>query len=62
MATHKDFEDFLMDYCVKNNPQWLDDDYTDMFDHWLEGLDTCEWLQLGNKYAKTVKEANLPVK
>ena len=56
LKNHKDFEDFLQDYFIRNNPHCLDDDIPDAFSEWIADLDSCEWLEFGDKYAKAIKD------
>ena len=50
---HKDFEDFLMDYHCRNNPELLDDMLPEAFDDWVSNLDSDDFIKLGDKYFNT---------
>lgn len=52
MKTYKDFEDFLQEKFIENNPSVLDDDIPDAFSDWLADLDVQELIDYGNAYAK----------
>ena len=43
------FTSFLEKKCFEENPQVLDDDMSDFFDSWLEGLDAQELIDYGNE-------------
>ena len=53
--TYRDFEDFLQCYHCENNPEILDDDLPDAYNDWISDLSVDDWIELGNKYAKTIK-------
>jgi wobble nucleotide-excising tRNase len=46
------FEDFLQDKFIKQNPTVLDDDIPDAFDEWLQELAPEEWIEYGDEYKK----------
>ena len=50
---YRDFEDFLMERCMLENPMVLDDDSHDFFDDWIVNLEVDDWLKYGDMYAKT---------
>jgi hypothetical protein len=50
----KDFEDFLQDKFIRQNPTVLDDDIPDAFDEWLQEIEVDLWLEYGEEYAKTI--------
>ena len=49
---YKDFEDYLQECHIKENPHLLDDDIPDAFSDWLSDLDTDEWIRLGDSYKR----------
>lgn len=51
---YKDFEDYLQEYFMRQNPHLLDDDIPDAFADWLSDLDTDDWLRLGDLYGKAI--------
>ena len=51
----KDFEDYLMEVCFKQNSAVLDDDRPDFFDDWICNLEPHEWLEYGEKYKRGEK-------
>ena len=44
------FENYLMDRFIAMNPQVLDDDINDGFDHWLSTCDVNEIIGWGETY------------
>lgn len=46
-----DFEDFLKDEFILDEPMTLDDDFPDAFDNWLAYLDADTWIKHANTYA-----------
>ena len=51
---YKDFEDFLMEKCMQENPQWLDDCYPDAYVGWSSELSVEELIAYADKYAKKI--------
>lgn len=52
---YKDFEDYLMEKFLLENPHILDDDSIDAFDDWLCDLSPDEWISYGNCYKNISK-------
>ena len=57
MEHFKDFEDFLQDKFIRQNPTVLDDDIPDAFSDWLGDIEVDLWLEYGDEYAKAVPHA-----
>jgi len=57
MEHFKDFEDFLQDKFIRQNPTVLDDDIPDAFSDWLGDIEVDLWLEYGDEYAKAVSHA-----
>lgn len=51
---YKDFEDYLQEYHMRQNPHLLDDDLPDAYSDWLCDLDTDDWIRLGDSYGKAI--------
>ena len=49
---YKDFEDYLMQRCQKENPDVLDDSFPDVFDDWLSNLEPDDWMKFADTYAQ----------
>jgi len=49
-----DFEDYLQDKFIRDNPHVLDDDIPDAFDNWLSDMDCGELIDLANDWGKTL--------
>jgi len=49
---HQDFEDFLKDCFMEDEPESVGtkDDFDDNFDNWLNRLDASAWLEYGDKF------------
>lgn len=56
---HKDFEDFLQDKFIRNNPMVLDDDVPDAFSEWLEDIDVNDLIKFADQYAKKIDCSNM---
>ena len=48
----KNFEDFLQDKFIRQNPTILDDDIPDAFDEWLCEIEPELWIEYGDEYKK----------
>ena len=48
----KNFEDFLQDKFIKQNPTILDDDIPDAFDEWLCDIEPELWIEYGDEHKK----------
>jgi len=51
---HKDFEDYLCDRFMRENPHYLDDDYPDVFNYYIADIDPNELMELADEYVKEV--------
>ncbi len=51
-----DFENYLQEQFMKDEPQVLDDDIPDAFDAWLETKDVNDIIEYSGKYDKIVKD------
>ena len=51
-TNHQDFEDFLKDCFMEEEPESVGnkDTFDDNFDNWLQNLDAEEWLEYGDKF------------
>ena len=49
-----DFEGYLQDKFVEENPQVLDDDISDSFNDWLGGSEIQDIIDYGQRYAEKV--------
>lgn len=47
-----DFEDYLQDKFIRDNPHVLDDDIPDAFSEYLGNLDPMELIELANEWGK----------
>lgn len=47
-----DFEKWLEDVCLEQNPTVLDDDMPDFFDDWIGNLSSEDFIAYANEYAK----------
>ena len=54
---HQDFEDFLKDSFMLDEPESVGnkDTFDDNFDNWLNRLDASEWLEYGGKFNRLTK-------
>lgn len=52
---YKNFEDYMQEMFMQEEPCLLDDDLPDAFDAWVCELDADSWLAYGDKYAAIVK-------
>jgi hypothetical protein len=54
---HQDFEDFLKDCFMEDEPESVGnkDTFDDNFDNWLTQLDAEEWLKYGDKFNRLNK-------
>ena len=48
----KEFEDYLEEQFLRQEPQFLDDDISDAFGAWLECVDRQEYIDYANKFLK----------
>ena len=51
-----DFEDFLMDRFIRNNPSMLDDDIPDAFSEWVGDCDPNDMITYANYWGKQLVE------
>lgn len=49
---HKDFEDYLQDKFIRENPSVLDDDVPDAFSEWLADADVSDVIRWADAYAR----------
>lgn len=49
-----DFEDYLQDKFIRDNPYVLDDDIPDAFSDWISDLDPNELIEMANDWVKTL--------
>lgn len=49
-----DFEDYLQDKFIRDNPHVLDDDIPDAFSDYISYLDPMELIELANEWGKTL--------
>ena len=52
MKKKADFEDYLQDKFIRDNPHVLDDDIPDAFSDWISDLDPMELIELANEWGK----------
>lgn len=50
------FENYLQEQFMEDEPQVLDDDIPDAFDAWLETKDVNDIMEYGEKYDKKIKK------
>jgi hypothetical protein len=46
----RNFEDFLQEKFIRQNPTVLDDDIPEAFDDWLISIEIDMWLEYGDEY------------
>ena len=47
------FEQYLERFCFDLNPQVLDDDMPDFFDHWISNVGADQIIRLGQLYGES---------
>jgi len=59
MEKYRNFEDYLQEKHIKENPTILDDDLPDAFDDWVAEIDVDAIIEHADAYAKIVREEAL---
>lgn len=47
---NRDFEDFLMNKCLIENPYVLDDESVEFYEDWLQDLEIDDFIKYANQY------------
>ena len=51
---YKDFEDYLMEKFIEENPEYLDDDIPDAFANWCSEVEVDEMIERADDYAQEI--------
>lgn len=53
---YKNFEEFLGQKHMEEEPMVLDDDLPDAFDNWVSNQSADEWIALGDEYVQAIRD------